>query len=97
MNMMMSRHKIMIDNLMVALEASRQGDVQMAEVLTDRVRDASYSVTQRLAGYVLRSACGAIDAIGRAVDREAGLVHAEHEIEKARQLLNHSDLQTSAA
>ncbi|SFI91005.1 hypothetical protein [Celeribacter neptunius] len=76
-----------VEDLRAALVVARDGDAILEEEMTDRIRDMSYAMTQRLAGYLVRSACGAIDAVIRATDREGSIAFAEHEIEKLENMI----------
>ncbi|WP_155846140.1 hypothetical protein [Celeribacter ethanolicus] len=83
----------LIDDLHAALDMARTGDAARETEMTDRIRDLSYDMELRQAGYLVRSACGAIDAVLRGSDRAAGLSFAEHEIDKVQDML----LRASAA
>ncbi|WP_460275887.1 hypothetical protein [Celeribacter sp. ULVN23_4] len=87
----------LIEDLRAALDMARIGDSAREEELTDRIRDASYDMEMRHAGYLVRSACGAIDAVLRAFDREGSLAFAELEINKAQDMFRRLGGQASAA
>lgn len=83
----------LIEDLRAALDMARTGDAAREEEMTDRIRDASYNMEMRQAGYLVRSACGAIDAVLRAFDPSASVGFAELEIDKVHDML----LRASAA
>ncbi|PTQ68889.1 hypothetical protein [Celeribacter persicus] len=83
----------LIEDLRAALDMARRGDATGEAEMTERIRDLSYDMELRQAGYLVRSACGAIDAVLRGSDRGAGLAFAEHEIDKVQDML----LRASAA
>jgi hypothetical protein len=77
----------LIEDLHAALDMARAGEATRGEEMTDRIRDLSYDMELRQAGYLVRSACGAIDAVLRGSDSLGGLAFAEHEIEKVQDML----------
>ncbi|WP_417278473.1 hypothetical protein [Celeribacter sp.] len=87
----------LIDALRDALTAAREGDQAREEEMTEDIRDASYDMMPRQAGYLVRSACGAIDAAMRGFDRENSLAIAEHAIENVQDMLWRSQGTASAA
>ncbi|MCA0043565.1 hypothetical protein [Celeribacter litoreus] len=91
------RAHLLMKDLNSAISAARAGDWVREEAMTDHIRDISYSVTPRYAGYQLRSACGAIDAAQRSQDLEGSLAFAEHEVEKLRDIFLRSGCASDAA
>ncbi|WP_066601590.1 hypothetical protein [Celeribacter halophilus] len=86
----------LIEALRTALTAAREGDMLREEEMTEQIRDASYEMEPRQAGYLVRSACGAIDAAMRAFDRENGFALAEQAIENVKDILWRSQAMPSA-
>jgi len=91
------KNQALIVDLKAALLTAREGEAVQAEAMTDRIRERSYEVDLRLAGYMIRSACGAIDGVLRSMDFDNSVAFALHEIEKLERLVQQLSPQPYAA
>lgn len=94
--MITDTHACLIEQLNEALSAARMGDWVREEEIAERIRDMSYELQPRYAGYQLRSACGALDAVQRSPDLEGGFAFVEHEIDKLRDMFERTSSQDAA-
>jgi len=91
------KNQVLIADLKAALLIAQEGQAARAEAMTDHIRERSYEVELRLAGYMIRSACGAIDGVSRSMDFDNSVAFARHEIEKLERLVQQLSPQPYAA
>jgi hypothetical protein len=91
------KNQALIADLKAALLSAQEGQTVQAEAMTDHIRERSYEVELRLAGYMIRSACGAIDGVLRSMDLDNSVAFALHEIEKLERVVRQLSPQSTAA